>query len=275
MDVDAYLTRIGLSERPPATLEGLTALHRAHLRTIPYENLDVQLGRRLTIERPPMLEKIVSRRRGGWCYEMNGTLGWALGELGFAARRATGAVVIGEDRSLSLGNHLVIRVELPEGLHLADVGVSNGPLDPIPIVDGTTFASGGFEYRVERLDDDWWRFHNHSLAKPPAFDFNLDPADESLFERRCVELQTEAWSPFVQNLICTRSTDRGTQILLGRSLRHITPAGREERLLESEDELMAALGDCFGLDVPEAASLWPRICERHEQVVARASAAAS
>ena len=92
MDVEAYLDRIGLGERPPATLAGLTTLHRAHLRAIPYENLDVQLGRPLTLAQAPMLEKVIGRRRGGWCYEMNGTLGWALAELGFDVRRATGAV---------------------------------------------------------------------------------------------------------------------------------------------------------------------------------------
>lgn len=272
MDVDAYLTRIGLGERPPPTLEGLRALHHAHLRSVPYENLDVQLGRAVTIARPPIFQKIVDRRRGGWCYEMNGIFGWALGELGFSVRRATGAVTITADREGSLGNHLVQRVELPEGLYLGDVGLSGGPLDPIPIAEGE-FISGGFAYRVERLDDGWWRFHNDPRSGPPAFDFSLAPADEGLFERRCAELQRADWSPFVQNLICARFTRSGIQLLLGRVLRHVTPDGREERLLETADELVEALGDAFGLDVPEAATLWPRICERHEQVATRVEAA--
>ncbi|MBV9903566.1 MAG: arylamine N-acetyltransferase, partial [Alphaproteobacteria bacterium] len=133
MNLDAYLRRIGLDHRPPPTLAGLRTVHRAHLFAIPYENIDVQLGRPLTIERPPIFEKIVASGRGGWCYEMNGILGWALGELGFDITRATGAVFREMKGEPSVGNHLVLRVALPEGLFLADVGFGNGPHDPIPV----------------------------------------------------------------------------------------------------------------------------------------------
>src|SRR5215475_3747002 len=114
MDIDAYLDRIGLKARPAPTLEGLTTLHRAHLRAIPYEDLDVQLGRPVTIERPPIYDKIVGRHRGGWCYEMNGIFGWALGELGFRVTRTTGAVMREAWGEMAVRNHLVLRVELPE-----------------------------------------------------------------------------------------------------------------------------------------------------------------
>ncbi len=108
MDIDAYLRRIGLDERPPANLSGLKALHAAHLRAIPYENLDVQFGRPVTIERPAIFEKIVGRHRGGWCYEMNGLFGWALDALGFKVTRATGAVMREMFGDPTLRNHLVL-----------------------------------------------------------------------------------------------------------------------------------------------------------------------
>ena len=110
MDIDAYLARIDLSWPLPPTLETLTVVHRAHLRAIPYENLDVQLGRPVTIERPAIFEKIVSRHRGGWCYEMNGLLGWALGELGFRVTRVAGAVMREAMVDAFIGNHLVLKV---------------------------------------------------------------------------------------------------------------------------------------------------------------------
>ena len=81
-------------------------------------------------------EKIVTRRRGGWCYEMNGTLGWALGELGFRVTRGTGAVVRALKGEAAVGNHLVLRVDVPEGAYLADVGFGDGPRDPIRVVPG-------------------------------------------------------------------------------------------------------------------------------------------
>src|SRR5262245_33175107 len=113
MNIDAYLGRIGLTERPAATLAGLRAVHRAHLLSIPYENVDVQFGRRLTIDPAAAYAKIVERGRGGWCYEMNGLLGWALGEFGFRVTRATGAVMREVRGDAVVGNHLVLRVELP------------------------------------------------------------------------------------------------------------------------------------------------------------------
>ncbi|MEJ0023262.1 MAG: arylamine N-acetyltransferase [Alphaproteobacteria bacterium] len=268
MDVDAYLDRIGLSERPAPNLEGLQRLHRAHLRAIPYEDLDVQLGRRVTIEPQAIFDKIILGRRGGWCYEMNGLVGWALGELGFNVMRVTGAVTVSEDRAANIGNHLVLKVELAEGTFIADVGLSGGPLDPMQLADGD-FEAGGFTYRLERLDSDWWRFHNHPLSGPPSFDFNLAPADESLFVNRCAELQTADWSPFVRNLICTRFTENGQMALVGRLLRTVRPRGRDERVIGSADELVGLLRSDFFLDMPEVASLWPVICERHESVLVR------
>jgi N-hydroxyarylamine O-acetyltransferase len=274
MDVDAYLDRIGLAARPRPTLEGLRVLHRAHLRAVPYENLDVQLGRPVTIERPAIFKKIVEGRRGGWCYEMNGIFGWALGELGFAVTRATGAVTMGGPREDAAGNHLVIRVDLDEGRHLADVGLSHGPLDPIPIAAGA-FEAGGAKYRVEEAEDGWWRFFNHDLAFPPSFDFDLGPADEALLAARCSELQTSADSIFVQNLICSRFGEDAVFVLLGRVLRTVTLTARDDRVLGSEDEFMEVLRNQIGLDAPEAASLWPKICERHEAVLARNAEAAA
>ena len=156
MNLDAYLARIGLSHRPPATLGGLTAIHRAHLTAISYENIDVQLGRTVTIERPAIYDKIVGRRRGGWCYEMNGILGWALGKLGFKVTRVTGAVMRAAAGDAKNGNHLVLRVELPEGIFLADVGFGDGPRDPIRIVPGP-FTSHGFAFELSRQGGDWWR----------------------------------------------------------------------------------------------------------------------
>lgn len=265
--LDAYLRRIGLAERPPATLDGLRAVHRAHLRAIPYENLDVQLGRPVTIERGPILDKILGRGRGGWCYEMNGLFGWALEQLGFRVTRVAGAVMREVMGDAFIGNHLVLKVELDEGLYLADVGFGDGPLEPFPIQAGA-FETAGFAFSLERVDDDWWRLRNHPFGGAKSFDFTLAPADESLLAAQCVNLQTQPWSPFVQNLVAQRHTGQGITVLRGRVVREVTPQGYTDRILDSADELVAFLREGFDLDMPEVAALWPRICERHEAVVA-------
>ena len=263
MDIGSYLARVGLAKRPDPNLSGLMALHRAHLRAIPYENLDVQLGRPVTIALEPIFKKLVTNRRGGWCYEMNGLLGWALGELGFQVTRATGAVVrqlIGE---AAHGNHLVLKVEMDEGLYLADVGFGDGPLDPIAVRPGA-FRANGFEFSLSQVESDWWRLHNHPAGGAPSFDFNFAPADESLLERQCQRLQTAPESPFVQNAVCQRHTADGLLVLRGRVLRSITPDCVSERLIECAADYLETLREQFALNLPEASSLWPAICARHD-----------
>jgi N-hydroxyarylamine O-acetyltransferase len=273
-DLDQYLAHIGLDRRPPATLEGLTVLHHAHLHALSYENLDVQLGRKINITIGPIFDKIVNRRRGGWCYEMNGLFGWALKELGFDVRRATGAVMREVAGDTQNANHLVLRVVLPEGIYLADVGIGDGPITPIRVVDGA-FVADGFEFGLDRVDDRWWRVRNHKFSGAKSFDFNLDPADEDVFAAKCAELQTAPHSLFVQNLICFRHREGAVDALIGRAHRVVTPKGVETRILDDADELVGTLRDVFRLDMPEAASLWPKICARHEVVMAQAAATAA
>ena len=266
MDIDAYLDRIGLSRPLPPTLTTLAALHRAHLRAIPYENIDVQLGRAVTIERPAIFEKIVRGRRGGWCYEMNGLMGWALGELGFRVTRVAGAVMREAMGDGFIGNHLVLKVELEEGLYLADVGFGDGPLEPIRIAPGP-FESAGFSFALTQIDETWWRLHNHPLGGAKSFDFTLHPADESLLAGQCAQLQSAEWSPFVQNLVCQRHTQDGLTVLRGRVVRMVTTAGHTDRVLNSADELVRFIDEAFDLKVPDVADLWPKICARHDKLL--------
>ncbi len=263
MQIDEYLERIRYSGSRRPDLATLTALHRAHLRAIPYENLDVQLGRPVTIERQQIFEKIVRNRRGGWCYEMNGLFGWALAELGFRVTRSAGAVMREAVGDEAIGNHLVLKVELEEGIFLADVGFGDGSQDPIRVVPGN-FTSNGFDFALSRQADGWWRMHNHKAGGAPSFDFNLAQADETLLAAQCDWLQTSEQSIFVQNAVCQRATEEGLCILRGRILRVLTPHEQTDRLVADAGEYVALLDEIFDLKLPEAAVLWPKICARHE-----------
>ncbi len=265
MHVDAYLERIGLERPAAADLDSLTRLHRAHLLAIPYENLDVQFGTKLTTSPEAAFDKIVTRRRGGWCYEMNGLFGWALKELGFDVSRSAGAVMREAMGEMSEGNHLVLNVMLPEGRYLADVGFGDGPLTPIRIGEGA-FSDGRFTYGLSRVDERWWRVRNHPEGGAPSFDFTFDRAAESLLREKCEFLQVSPLSPFVQNLVAQRHTEDGVAILRGRTLRHVMPQGTNERLVDGADDLLAVLRDEFALDVPEALNLWPKVVARHAEL---------
>lgn len=267
MDVKAYLNRIAYAGPMRKDLTTLTALHRAHLRAIPYENLDVQLGRPVTIERPAIFDKLVTRRRGGWCYEMNGLFGWALEELGFKVTRSAGAVMRQARGDEAVGNHLVLKVALEEGIFLADVGFGDGPLDPIFVASGA-FVSNGFEFALSRLDDGWWRLHNHKSGGAASFDFNMALADETHLAARCFWLQSSPESPFVQNAVLQHHSADGLWMMRGRVLRKVTPTAETDYFIESAPEYVGVLAEVFGLRLPEAAELWPKICARHELIAA-------
>lgn len=269
MDLTAYFERIGFAGEAKPDLATLTALHRAHLLAIPYENFEVQFGRPLTIAPEAAFEKIVRRRRGGWCFEMNGLFAAALDAIGFSVTRLAGGVrrdLMGE---MMVGNHLVLKVDLDEGPWIADVGFGDGVLEPFALREGP-IESGGFACRLERLEDGWWRFHNHAFGGAPSFDFTEDPADPALLARQCDFLQSWEKSPFVLTATAQRHRPGEILVLRGRSYRTIRPNAFEEQIIASADELVGILGRDFDLDLPEAAALWPRICARHEELLAAA-----
>jgi len=269
MDVQAYLDRIGYSGRPRVDLETLTALHRGHLRAIPYENLDIQLGRPPGLDPQAAFDKLVTRRRGGWCYEMNGLLGAVLSEIGFSVTRMAGAVTREERGDIALGNHLVLRVELDRP-YIADVGFGDGILEPFPLAFGEHHCAG-YRFALEDLDGQWLRFHNHALGGAPYFDFTLEPASPDQLDATCRWLGASPDSIFVQTALCFRHSPAGVSALLGRTLRRIRPEEKETHLIESADEFMSVLRREFDLDVPEAEGLWPAICAKHEELFSEAA----
>jgi N-hydroxyarylamine O-acetyltransferase len=267
MDLAAYFERIGFTGQARPDAATLIALHRAHLLAIPYENLDVQLGRPVVVDPEAAFEKIVIRRRGGWCYEMNGLFGLALETIGFKVTRLAGGVVRSLMGEVMVGNHLVLRVDLDGQPWIADVGFGDGVLEPFPLQEGPV-RTGGFEYRMEPLDGGWWRFHNHALGGAPDFDFVLEAADPELLASQCQWLQTSPESPFVLNATAQRHRSGEILILRGRVFKRVRPDGFEDHLVASADEWVDILAREFDLDLPEAATLWPRIAARHDALFA-------
>jgi N-hydroxyarylamine O-acetyltransferase len=263
-DLDAYMRRIDYAGPLRADLATLTALHRAHLMAVPYENLDVQLGRPLNTDPNAAFEKIVGRGRGGWCYEMNGAFGLVLEAIGFAVTRIAG-------EASRPGSHLALTVDLGGMTYVCDVGFSDGPLEPYPLIEGP-FSRGGFEFRLERLEGRRWRFHNHRYGA--AGSFEAEGPDEALMAETCAWLQASPESVFVQHAVLVRRHAGGFVKLIDRSLIEVTPEAGivGTTVIASADELVATLKSRFGLDLPEAAALWPALCAQHETYLATVAA---
>lgn len=263
MNLQPYLDRIRFTGIPRPDLHTLQELHRAHQLTIPFENLDVQLRRPVTVDTRPNYEKIVTRRRGGWCFEMNSVMGWALREIGFDVMRVNAGVARNRAGDVNVGNHLCLLVQVEGRKFLVDVGFGGSLREPLPLEVGGRDDS---PYRVslEELPLGYWRFSELGIGgEPMSFDFRAAPADEDLFARKCHFLQTDPQSPFVQTLVVQRRTENTHVSLRGRVLAMYHSTHVDRTLIDSAAELVSTLRDRFDLDVPEAASLWPAICERH------------
>jgi hypothetical protein len=130
VSADAYLERIGYSGVTDPNSDTLRALHRAHLFTVPFENLDIGLKRTIPCDAEAAVRKIVEQRRGGFCYELNGAFAWLLRALGFHVTLLSARVGRADG---SLGpeyDHLTLRVDLDQPW-LADVGFGDSFLDPL------------------------------------------------------------------------------------------------------------------------------------------------
>jgi len=252
--VRAYLDRIG-AQRPAVLDEAaLRALHRAHLMTVPFENLSIHLNEPISLAEADLVSKIIARRRGGFCYELNGTFALLLEALGGEVTRVA-ARVYGDGRLGPPFDHLALVVGLPGGARwLADVGFGSHSTYPLRFDLGP------------QQDDPAGRF---ALADAGAGDVNVlkDGQPQYRIERRdrsledfvptCWWQETSPASHFTQSTICSRLTEDGRISVSGRTLIRTTGRSRSEERLPTDDAVLAAYRDHFGIvleQVPAVAS---------------------
>jgi N-hydroxyarylamine O-acetyltransferase len=263
-----YLKRIAYDGGISPSLGVLEALLAHHVQSVPFENLDVQLGISLTTDPAAAYEKIVLRQRGGWCYEQNGLFGWALSEAGFDVTRVAAAVMRIERGDVANANHLCLLVAPvdTDQTFLVDVGFGGSMIAPIPLAE-SDYQQAPFRVGLRRTADSHWRFWEDLGKGEFSFDFRAETADEDALSDKCNFLQTDPSSGFVQNLVAQiRLPDQHTT-LRGKVFSVATSRGIETTILSSADELLAVLSNEFRLDVPAVRDLWPRIEERHAELM--------
>lgn len=260
--IDLYLERIGHQRPVRADAETLHALAAAHIKTIPFENIDVQLQRPLSRDGNAIFDKLVTRRRGGWCYEQNGLLSWALIELGFDVTQFAGGVMRKAAGDFALGNHLGLIVHLDEDW-LVDVGFGGSLSAPICLEEGE-HRQAPYLLSLKKIDDDYWRFEEDSGSGPFSFDFKPVAANQASLDSKLIWLRSDPQSPFVQNLVVQQRQGDVHVSLRGRVVTTLSADGRQQEVVDNADRLVEILRDVFGLNVPEVAACWPDICARHE-----------
>jgi N-hydroxyarylamine O-acetyltransferase len=241
-DLDAYVERIGLSGRP-----GLAELHRAHVASIPFENLDPHAGLQVSLELEDLQRKLVRERRGGYCFEQNLLFKGALEALGADVAPMLARVKLGVEHGVVRPrSHLVLRVHADGDRWLADVGFGRGTLlEPLPFAPGDVHEQAGWRFRIlgDELEhvlqtdseDGWVDVYSFMPLPAPMVDIEVANWFTSTHPR----------SPFVAGLLVATQTHGGTRTWLSDwselSLSEQTPAGTSVTPLAREaiPELLA------------------------------------
>ena len=267
MRLQLYLDRINYGGAIEPNFGTLAALQEAHVCSVPFENLDVQLGHPLSIRIEKAYEKIVVNLRGGWCYEQNGLFGWALSEIGFNVTRIAASVMREQRGDASTASHLCLLVESPDSKvrYLVDVGFGGSMIMPIALLEAQ-YDQPPFKLGLEKLDDHYWRFWENLGDGNFSFDFTEDPACESLLAKKNASLQSDSSSNFVLNLVAQQRSRDQHRTLRGRVFNVAKAGAIESTIVNSPKALVSILANEFRLDVQEVAGLWPKIVARHEEL---------
>lgn len=247
MNVPAYLARIGYAGAVAPTLEVLRAIHRAHLLSVPFENLDISRGRKIVVDQDACVRKIVEEHRGGFCYEMNGAFAALLQAIGFQLTLLS-ARVARQDASFGPEfDHLTLRVDLDRPW-LADVGFGESFIEPLRLLPGIAQKDGSQIYRVSEnagaLQLEKWDTDGTWKAQ---YRFTLQARQIQEFAEMCDYHQTSPDSSFTRKRLCTRATPEGRITLSDLKLIIARDGKKEERMLASEEEWRTALRQYFDI----------------------------
>lgn len=265
IDLDAYFRRTGYTGSRAPTLATLHAVARAHVQSIPFENIDVLLGRPIELEPEALEKKLVHDRRGGYCFEQNGLMLEVLRTIGYEVWPLSARVRYGQPReSIPPRTHLCVRVELDESwlvdvgvgsmsvacaLRLGDEGEQTTPHEPRRLV-----REDGRVFHQVRLGDAWQDVTELTLEEMPMIDRVL----ASWFT------STHPQGNFRTRLIVARATEEGRISILNRELSIRDHAGQAtKRTIHSQAELRDVLREHFAIDLPAGTAIswigadWP------------------
>lgn len=251
MNIPSYLNRIHYTGPLTPTLSTLRHLQLAHLLAVPFENLSIHWGQPIVLEEAALFQKIVTQRRGGFCYELNGLFAGLLHALGYPVQMLSAGVygsgVFGPDF-----DHMALLVRLEADYWLVDVGFGDSFRQPLSIT--ADLPQDGGDGHLYRLTADLEQSTRWVLAQQtaegdwhPQYRFTLQPHTFPDYAAMCHYHQTSAESPFTQKRVCTIATPHGRYTLSHNTLITTDHGRRTERPLADEAEVGVVLRDLFGI----------------------------
>ncbi|MEG9518937.1 arylamine N-acetyltransferase [Saccharopolyspora indica] len=260
LDLDAYLTRIGFEGDRAPTPETLRRLTYLHTTTIPFENLEIILGRPVLLDVKSLQDKLVRQRRGGYCFENSALFAAALEALGFGVTGLGGRIFTGPGDGLLPGTHAGLRVTTAadERVWLCDVGFGSGPLEPVELTSGD-----------DEIDVDGWRFRLdlgaddlgvqvatlHHLTRDGGqyrIAFTMTPQYRVDYAVGNHYVSTSAHSPFTTRPVVQRMHPEAHHMLDGLTLNTQHPDGTGETREVERAALPEILSETFDIDLDDA-----------------------
>jgi N-hydroxyarylamine O-acetyltransferase len=264
--IDALLTRIGLSAMPAADAEGLRTLHRAYVARVPYEDIAVQLGETRPLDEAGLIARVCADGRGGYCFEINTVLAALLRGCGFTVTHHQ-AVVGGEGPT----NHMALLVELDGERWLADAGLGEGFVEPLPFRQGVTRLDP-FTYSLAREDGGTWWMGQHEWSTFSGFRMTEEPSSLADFDVHHERLGNDPESSFVQTLVVQSPRQDRIVTLRARTVSVVGPAVSEKWVVSDRGEFTGVLRETFGITLAgdRLSRLWAQAEAQHEAFLARA-----
>ncbi|GAA3552688.1 arylamine N-acetyltransferase [Amycolatopsis ultiminotia] len=222
VDLDAYLARVGQPREAPSAA-ALARLVQAHVETIPFENVDVVLERHRGIGLEAVCEKLIGRRRGGYCYEQAGLFAAVAEQLGYSVQRTAARV---QPRKSGPYTHMSLVVTVEDREYLVDVGFGAGILVPMPLVDGAVVDQAGWPHRMAARGD-WWVLQKQTADGWDDLHEFLPqvhslPIDYEVFHHYT---STHPRSPFTGRLVVMRLSPGRFRRMVGREYQESHPNG--------------------------------------------------
>jgi N-hydroxyarylamine O-acetyltransferase len=252
LDLDAYLARVGFTGALEPDGATLAALHRAHVAAIPFENLDVFLGRGVRVDLGSVQGKLVAARRGGYCYEHGVLFAAVLERIGYQVDRLLARIGY-KPRFPRPRSHMTLHVTGRDGQWLADVGFGAGLLEPLPWdASGRAHTQGGWTYRIAEPEAGTWVTQQASGGKwLDLYSIVAEPQHASDVEVANYFTSTNPRSPFTGQAVVMRKTADVQQRLRDRDLSTIWPDGTSSERVLSDAEITPALRETFGLPLTD------------------------
>ncbi|ONI83383.1 arylamine N-acetyltransferase [Saccharothrix sp. ALI-22-I] len=269
LDVHAFLRRLGLTSAERPSTEALTRLHQAFVERVPYETVEIQLGRMTSLDPHDSVARVLAGR-GGYCFHLNAAFAELLHALGYHVTRHPGGVQMTEDDTPGITrNHLVLTVrDLPDSddAWLVDAGLGDGLHSPLPLREGT-YQQGPFTFglRPSVVAPGGWRLTHDVRGSFLAMDFAPQSVTLDHFADRHVDLSTSPESGFVRTFGALRADGKGWDVLRALTLSRIEET-TTKTLLDDPSDWFAALADVYGLVLPpeDRDHLWRKAVSQHE-----------